>query len=40
MPFSVDKSPTQRKFLANMEEKMAEREFLEDISIILKPGIE
>ena len=38
--YSVDKPPTQKQFLINMEGKMADREFLEDIHIILKPGIE
>jgi len=38
--FSVDKPPTQKQFLANMEEKMTDREFLEDIHIVLKPGVE
>ena len=38
--YSVDKPPTQKQFLINMEEKMTDREFLEDIHIILKPGIE
>ena len=40
MQFSVNKPPTQKQFLANMEEKMIDREFLEDIHIILKPGVE
>ncbi len=40
MQFSVDKPPTQKQFLANMEEKMTDREFLEDIHIILKPDVE
>lgn len=40
MQFSVDKPPTQKQFLINMEEKMTDREFLEDIHIILKPGVE
>lgn len=40
MKFSVDKPPTQKQFLINMEEKMTDREFLEDIHIILKPGVE
>ena len=38
--YSVDKPPTQKQFLINMEEKMTDREFLEDIHIILKPGVE
>lgn len=40
MQFSVDKPPTQKQFLINMEEKMIDREFLEDIHFILKPGVE
>lgn len=41
MEYSVDnKSPTLKQFLANMEEKMTDREFLKDIDIILKPGVE
>lgn len=40
MKFSVDKPPTQKQFLNNMEEKMTDREFLEDIHIVLKPGVE
>ena len=38
--FSVDRPPTQKQFFANMEEKMTDCEFLEDIHIILKPGVE
>ncbi|MFA7583112.1 MAG: nucleotidyl transferase AbiEii/AbiGii toxin family protein [Proteiniphilum sp.] len=40
MQFSVDKPPTQKQFRTNIEEKMTDREFLEDIHIILKPGTE
>jgi predicted nucleotidyltransferase component of viral defense system len=40
MQFSVDKPPTKKQFLANMEEKMTDREFLDDIHIILKPDVE
>lgn len=40
MKFSVDKLPTQKQFIANMEEKMNDREFLDDIHVILKPDIE
>ncbi|KAA6342694.1 hypothetical protein EZS27_009566 [termite gut metagenome] len=40
MQFSVDKPPTQKQFLINMDEKMTDHEFLDDIHIILKPGIE
>lgn len=38
--FSVDNPPSQKQFLINMEEKMTDQEFLNDIKIILKPGIE
>jgi hypothetical protein len=40
MEYSVDKAPTQKQFLANMEEKMNDNEFLDDIYAILKQGIE
>ncbi len=40
MEHSVDKVPTQRQFLLNMEEKLTDKEFLNDIHIILKPSIE
>jgi len=40
MKYSVDKPPTQKLFLSNMEEKMNDREFLDDIYIILKQGVE
>jgi len=40
MEYSVDKPPTQKQFLANMEEKLLDREFMEDIHAILRPGIE
>ena len=40
MQFSVDKPPTKKQFLYNMEEKMTDREFLNDIHIILKPDVE
>jgi predicted nucleotidyltransferase component of viral defense system len=39
MEYSVDKPPTQKQFLANMEEKMTDKEFLDDIHIILKPSV-
>ena len=39
MEYSVDKPPTQKQFLANMEEKMNSKEFLDDIYIILKHRI-
>ena len=40
MEYSVDKPPTQQQFLVNMEEKLIDREFMEDIHAILKPGVE
>lgn len=40
MEYFADKSPTQKQFLANMEEKLLDREFMEDIHAILKPGVE
>lgn len=40
MSFSVDQPPTQKLFLMNMEEKMADKEFTDDIHVILRPGIE
>ena len=40
MEYSVDKPPTQKQFLVNMEEKLIDREFMEDIHAILNPGVE
>jgi len=40
MKYSVDKPPTQKEFLANMEKKMSDKEFLNDVYIILKQGVE
>jgi predicted nucleotidyltransferase component of viral defense system len=40
MVYSVDKPPTQKQILANMEEKLLDREFVEDIHVMLKHGIE
>jgi len=40
MNHSVDKPPTQIQFLLNMKEKMNDREFTNDIQIVLKPGVE
>lgn len=36
---SEGKVPTQKQFMLNMEEKMKDPEFLNDIHIILRPGI-
>jgi predicted nucleotidyltransferase component of viral defense system len=40
MKNAVDKPPTQKQFLVNMEEKITDKEFLDDIHIILKQGVE
>jgi len=40
MKNAVDKSPTQKQFLANMTEKMTDKDFLEDIRLVLKQEIE
>lgn len=40
MQFVVDKLPTQKEFILNMEEKMNDNEFNSDIHVILRPGIE
>jgi len=36
---SVDKPPTQKQFLANINEKMTDKDFLEDIRLVLKQGV-
>lgn len=40
MKYSVKQPPTQKQFLANIEEKMKDIEFTQDIHIILKPGVD
>lgn len=40
MNYSVDNPPTKKLFLSNVEEKLNDNEFTEDIHIILKPGID
>ena len=40
MQYSVDTPPTRKQFLANMEEKMTDNEFLKDIHSILKTEVE
>ncbi|MDR1918557.1 MAG: nucleotidyl transferase AbiEii/AbiGii toxin family protein [Tannerellaceae bacterium] len=40
MEYSVDKPPTQKQFLANMEEKIVMKEFTDDIHLTLKKGVE
>ncbi len=40
MEYSAGKSPTQKQFLANMEEKITDKEFTGDIHVVLKPEVE
>jgi hypothetical protein len=40
MENAVDKPPTQKQFLINMNEKMTDTEFGEDIRLVLKQGVE
>jgi hypothetical protein len=40
MEHAVDKPPTQKQFLANMSEKMTDRDFMEDIRLVLMRGVE
>jgi predicted nucleotidyltransferase component of viral defense system len=40
MKSAVDKPPTQKQFLINMEGKLADNEFTEDIHSVLKPNVE
>jgi predicted nucleotidyltransferase component of viral defense system len=40
MAFSVDKPPTQKQFLLNMEEKLENPDFEGDIYGMLRPGVE
>jgi predicted nucleotidyltransferase component of viral defense system len=40
MKNAVDKPPTQKQFLVNMNEKMTDREFTEDIRLVLRKGVE
>jgi predicted nucleotidyltransferase component of viral defense system len=40
MKNAVDKPPTQKQFLANMSEKMTDRDFMEDIRLVLMQGVE
>jgi predicted nucleotidyltransferase component of viral defense system len=39
MEYSVEKPPTQKQFLANMEEKIISKEFTDDIHLVLKEGV-
>jgi predicted nucleotidyltransferase component of viral defense system len=40
MEHAVDNPPTQKQFLANMSVKMMDTEFIEDIRMVLKQGVE
>jgi hypothetical protein len=40
MEHAVDKPPTQKQFFANMSEKMTDRDFMEDIRLVLMRGVE
>jgi predicted nucleotidyltransferase component of viral defense system len=40
MEFSPGQSPTAKMFIANMDEKMKDKEFTNDIHVVLRPGIE
>jgi hypothetical protein len=39
MSFSVEKPPTQKEFILNMEAKMKDSEFLGDITALLRPEL-
>lgn len=39
MEFSTAQPPIAKMFIANMEEKMKDKEFTDDIHVILRPGI-
>jgi len=39
MAFSVDKPPTQKQFILNMEEKLEDPDFEGDIYALLRPGV-
>ena len=40
MSFSVDKPPTRKQFLRNMEQKIGDSDFQGDIISLLRPGVE
>jgi predicted nucleotidyltransferase component of viral defense system len=40
MAFSVERPPSRKNFIANMDEKMLDNEFTQDIFTILRPEIE
>lgn len=39
MEFVVDKAPSYKQFVNNMQEKMADPEFTNDMQSLLRPGI-
>lgn len=39
MRFSVEKPPTQKEFILNMEAKMKDSEFLGDITALIRPEL-
>jgi hypothetical protein len=39
MEFVVDKTPSYKRFVNNMQEKMADPEFTNDMQSLLRPGI-
>ena len=39
MEFVVDKAPSYKQFVNNMQEKMADSEFTNDMQSLLRPGI-
>jgi hypothetical protein len=39
MNFSVEKPPTQREYILNMEAKMKDAEFLGDTTALLRPDV-
>ena len=39
MAFSLDKPPTQREFMLNMEAKIQDSEFLGDTTALLRPSV-
>ncbi|MCF8302123.1 MAG: nucleotidyl transferase AbiEii/AbiGii toxin family protein [Bacteroidales bacterium] len=40
MAFSVEKQPTQKEFILNLEEKLQDPDFKGDIYALLRPGVE
>jgi hypothetical protein len=40
MEHAVDKPPAQKQFLANMNGKLTDRDFMEDIRLVLRQGVE